>query len=127
VRVLVAEDDQAIGETLSDVLETEGHRVRWAHDGLEALHMLDRDRPDVILLDLMMPRMDGFAFRARQKRDPRFADIPVLVISAHARAGEVDAAAFLPKPFSIDDLLDALARCTGRAGTGSTAVERRPH
>ena len=68
--MLVIEDDAAIGENLVELLESEGHRVCWGHDGVEGLELLGRDHPDVILLDLLMPRMNGFQFRALQKADP---------------------------------------------------------
>jgi CheY-like chemotaxis protein len=110
VDVLIVEDDAGIGENLLELLETEGHQARWAHDGVEGLVALAQGRPDVILLDVMMPRMDGFEFRRIQKADDRFAEVPVIVISAHARAHEVDAAEFLDKPFDVMALLGAIER-----------------
>jgi two-component system response regulator MprA len=110
VEVLIVEDDVGIGENLVELLETEGHRARWAQDGVEGLEALAAGRPDVILLDVMMPRMDGFQFRTIQKADERFAKVPVIVISAHARAHEVDATEFLDKPFDVAQLLGAIER-----------------
>jgi two-component system chemotaxis response regulator CheY len=113
VDVLVIEDDAAIGENLVELLESEGHRVRWGHDGMEGLQLLDGTLPDVILLDLLMPRMNGFQFREAQKADPRAAQVPVIVISAHARAHEIDAQEFLEKPFDVAHLLGAVERLGG--------------
>src|SRR5919206_1695644 len=80
--VLVVEDDFAIRETLRELLEDEGYRVAWAANGKEALARLHERAPRVILLDLMMPVMDGWEFRVAQQRDPALASIPVVVISA---------------------------------------------
>ena len=110
VDVLVIEDDAGIGESLVELLEMEGHQVRWAKDGIEGLELLRQRRPEIILLDLLMPRMDGFQFRETQKNDAEFADVPVIVLSAHANIDEVDAVAFVQKPFNIPQLLDAVER-----------------
>jgi len=83
-----------------------------ARDGLEGLRSAHDEHPDIILLDLMMPRMDGWAFRAAQRADPAIADIPVVVVSA-AQPQElhgIDAVAHLHKPFELGALLDALER-----------------
>ena len=108
--VLVIEDDSGIGESLVELLEGEGYRVQWARDGLEGLQQLHAGLPDLILLDLLMPRMDGFQFRAAQKSDPTCAAVPVIVLSAHASADQVDAVAFVQKPFDIPQLLDTVQR-----------------
>src|SRR5512146_2705677 len=110
MRVLVVEDDAGIGESLVELLESEGYLVSWGRDGVEGLMLLQEIRPNVILLDLKMPRMDGFQFRAIQKSDPLNADIPVIILSAHANADEVDAAAFVQKPFDVPFLLDVVGR-----------------
>jgi CheY-like chemotaxis protein len=112
-RVLVVEDDEGIREALIDLLDTEGFEVRAAIHGADALGKL-RDGsppPDVILLDLMMPVMDGWAFRAEQKNDPAIAAIPVVVITA-SRQADVTALspkAFLKKPIDFDELLRVIA------------------
>ena len=110
MRVLIVEDDAGIGESLVELLESEGYHVSWGRDGVEGLQLMAESEPDVMLLDLKMPRMDGFQFRAAQKIDPRHSGIPVIVLSAHARADEVDAAAFVPKPFDVPTLLDVVGR-----------------
>lgn len=109
-RVLLIEDDEAIGQVLMDLLADEGFAVRWARHGREGLDVLARWLPRVILLDLMMPVMDGWAFRAAQRAlaGPE-AQVPVVVLSgaheARARAASLDAAAVVTKPFDLDDLL----------------------
>src|SRR5438874_8753476 len=82
--ILVVDDDPGIVESLKDLLEAEGYHVETASNGREALDMLRaRQRPNLILLDLTMPEMDGFEFRDEQEWDPRFSEIPVVVISAN--------------------------------------------
>jgi len=81
--VLLVEDEPAIALSLGDALREEGLAVATAQNGLEALQLLRNGlRPSVILLDLMMPVMDGASFREAQRRDPRLAAIPVVVLSA---------------------------------------------
>lgn len=115
--VLLVDDDPLIRDTFRDVLESEGYEVQTAQHGLDALEKLRAGaRPRVILLDLMMPVMDGWSFRAEQQRDPSIAGIPVVVVSAVSdlgtRAGTLKAAALLAKPPEMDALvrlLDSLA------------------
>jgi len=114
-RILVVDDDDDIRETLQDVLADEGFAVDAAENGKLALTYLEEhDLPCVIVLDLMMPVMGGPEFRERQLRDPRFAGIPVIVLSAAGRAGPVAAAlqasVYLPKPTNVQALVDAVAR-----------------
>ena len=108
-RVLVVEDDDAIRSLLEVALADEGYEVRTAEHGSAALKILDVWRPELILLDLMMPVLDGWAFRARQVADASLATIPVIVLSAAyqaSRQAEILAvAAVLAKPFDLDDLL----------------------
>jgi CheY-like chemotaxis protein len=107
-RILLVEDDLAIRDALAEVLEGLGYSVRCAGNGAEALELLAREElPTLIVLDLMMPVMDGFAFRRAARRDPRLADIPVMVVSASdlttvPRLAELEAAAFLAKPFELE-------------------------
>jgi CheY-like chemotaxis protein len=110
--VLVIDDDSSVRETLRSVLEEEGFRTATARDGADALAWLRTvsELPTVILLDLMMPVMDGWAFRAAQRRDARLAAIPTIVLTAHAegrRAG-IDVEQILKKPVSLEHLLATL-------------------
>jgi CheY-like chemotaxis protein len=117
--VLLVEDDTDIREAVGEVLSDHGYQVVTAGHGAAALEQLrDGSRPDVILLDLMMPVMDGATFRAQQKADPALAAIPVVVMTALASAKDApewgDVAAFLTKPIKLDALLAAVARVAGR-------------
>jgi CheY-like chemotaxis protein len=110
--VFVVEDDVDVRDALTQVLELEGFRVRAAANGREAMdRMRGTPLPSVILLDLMMPVMDGWQFRAEQMRDPRLAKIPVIIISAdHSQSDKaaLSAAAFLRKPIDVERLLALL-------------------
>jgi CheY-like chemotaxis protein len=113
--VMLVEDDDGIGEILRDLLEEAGFRVTWAPNGLEALAQLRLGRvPRVILLDLMMPVMDGLEFRTAQRRDPALAPIPVVVISANEgvdrKISDMQVDGYLPKPFELGTLLDTVNR-----------------
>jgi CheY-like chemotaxis protein len=112
---MVVEDDRDIRESLRRLLEEEGFEVSTCPDGQRALETLQAPggaRPDLVVLDLMMPVMDGWQFRARQRADPGLAGIPVLAISANTnlKAEGVDATAFLGKPFRAVDFLRAVTR-----------------
>jgi CheY-like chemotaxis protein len=114
-RVFVVDDDPEILEVMRDVLEDEGYWVGTAGHGGEALAKLRASAvpPCVILLDLMMPVMDGWAFRAEQSRDPALGSIPVVVLSADATIRDkitaLRASGFLKKPFRMQELLDTVA------------------
>ncbi len=107
--VLIVEDDVELREMMAQLLALEGFQARAVANGREALDYLGEGaRPHVILLDLMMPVMDGWEFRRQQQSDPTLATVPVIVLSAldHRRAAEVDAVAFLKKPLDFDRLLE---------------------
>ncbi|MET0594658.1 MAG: response regulator [Polyangiaceae bacterium] len=111
--ILIVEDDDDIREALTQILELEGYVVREAVNGREALELTAKGpTPDLILLDLMMPVMDGWQFRAEQLKDPVLSKVPVVVISAdagvHEKVTTFGAAAVLPKPISLDRLLRAV-------------------
>lgn len=117
-RVLVIEDDEEIRESLIDVLSDSGYEARGAIHGRDALQQLSNGpvRPCLILLDLMMPVMDGRGFRKEQMRNPALSDIPVVVISAYQAAAasqELGAAGHLAKPLGLDDLLEVVRRHCG--------------
>ena len=111
-RVLIIEDDQAIRESIAEVLTDQGYAVAAAPDGLEGLREARAQRPNLIMLDLMMPTMNGWQFREAQKLDPSLADIPVIVISAYSdvRGPSLDEAARFPKPFDLVTLLLAVEK-----------------
>lgn len=106
--VLVVDDDPDILEAVCDILEGEGYRVARARNGREALTRIDEERPLLILLDLMMPVMDGHAFAQVLHGRERDRAIPIVVISADGdpqKAAALGARGFLAKPFDIDALL----------------------
>jgi CheY-like chemotaxis protein len=112
--IMVVEDDADALEALGDLLESHGYAVASARHGAEALELLGRSPlPDLIVLDLLMPTMDGWEFRRRQKLDPRIAKIPVVVVSASSAAKPIDADSILRKPVDIDRLLETVARHCG--------------
>ena len=108
--ILVVDDERDIRDAISELLEQEGYAVEGAGDGAEALDKARSCHPGVVLLDLMMPGMNGWEFRARQQGDPELSSIPVIVLSALGKVPGVDAAGYLQKPFELDDLLDAVRR-----------------
>jgi CheY-like chemotaxis protein len=120
--VLVVEDDLDIREVMRMVLEASGYQVLEAGDGAEALVVARAHRPRLILLDLMMPGMDGFQFRESQLRDPAIAAIPVVIVSGGGavpeKAAELGAAGYLVKPTDLQRLL-AVMRDLWRAGDGA--------
>jgi CheY-like chemotaxis protein len=113
--VLVVEDDPDIQQVLRFALEAAGYPVTAAGNGAEAIrHLQAAAPPCLILLDLMMPVMDGWQFRAEQQRDPALAAIPVVVISADGRvpqkAASIGAAGYLKKPLDFDTLVEVVRR-----------------
>ena len=116
--ILIVEDDADTREAIGISLQAEGYAVRAAPDGLEALELLDQGlRPCLILLDLMMPVMDGVHFRMEQLNRPEIAEIPVVVVSAFGqltRAKWLRATDYLPKPIDFDRLMAIVDRVCGR-------------
>ncbi|HXT95919.1 MAG TPA: response regulator [Polyangia bacterium] len=117
--VLIVDDDQAVLDGIGELLESEGYGVATATDGQDALNQLRRGlQPSVILLDLMMPRMDGWDFRQEQARDPDLKDIPLVVITAagfseasvKTQFGDIE---LVPKPLPVPALLSAVRRQSG--------------
>ncbi|TML37145.1 MAG: response regulator [Actinobacteria bacterium] len=109
--VLVADDDEDVLQLVAAVLEEEGYEIETARDGLEALDRLSTRRPDLALLDVRMPGVDGVELSRRIRRNPRTRDVPVILLSAlvHAKyvargfaAGATD---YIRKPFSPNELI----------------------
>ena len=110
-KILIADDDPTIIHLLTVNLEMEDYEVVVAQDGLQAVTMANQDPPDLIILDIMMPNMDGWAARDELLKSPTLADIPVIFLSARAqqadlrRGLEAGAAEYITKPFDPVDLL----------------------
>jgi CheY-like chemotaxis protein len=118
-RILIIEDDIATRDALTECLRDHGYQVTCASDGFEALDLLQTmPRPDLILLDLMLPQMDGWDFRATQKRDPALSGIPVVALSAVGWLVDVDAS--LRKPVRVEELLETVDRLCGSPVAGSS-------
>lgn len=127
VRILVVDDDRAVRESLRRSLSFNGYSVELAQDGVEALDAIAHDRPDAVVLDVMMPRLDGLEV-CRQLRSTG-DDLPILVLTARDSVSErvagLDAGAddYLPKPFALEELLARmralLRRTVNEDGTDS--------
>lgn len=118
-RILVVDDDPATRALVSDVLELEGHEVRTVPDGFAALRQLQADRPDCVVLDVMMPGMDGHSVLDRLRRVPGCRDLPVIMLTAVTdaalawQAWSQGVQGFMSKPFDAADLLARVAELVG--------------
>ena len=114
--IMVVDDDDDIRRSVADALEEEGYVVSTASMGRDALRLLKDSgvRPDIILLDMMMPDMDGWAFREEQEKDPELASIPIIVFTAYGApketAQQLRAAGYLRKPPRLSELLSTVDR-----------------
>lgn len=115
-RVLVVDDDPLVVKVLKDPLERAGYDVDTAYHGLEALKQVKERRPDLIILDILMPLLDGFKVARFLKFDQKYKDIPIIVLTSRATEGEremgkkVGANEFLCKPFRLPQIMDAVGR-----------------
>ena len=117
-KVLAVDDDPVIQRLLQVNLEMEGYEVELAGDGEEALAKVREFGPAIVLLDIMMPKLDGWQVCAAMKEDPALANIPVVFLSARAQDADVQrgtdlgAAAYITKPFDPIDLLELVEELT---------------
>ena len=114
--VLIVDDDDPLREALRDLMVEEGFRPLVASNGAEALEIIHREGPPLlILLDLMMPVMDGWQFQAALEKSPELLDVPVIIISDHVQsrviAGARGARFFVRKPVAVPELLAYVDRC----------------
>lgn len=113
-KVMVIDDSQTIRRTAETLLAREGFTVVTAQDGFEALAKVADHQPDIILIDIMMPRLDGYQACALIKANPRFTDTPVIMLSSkdglfdRARGRIVGSDQYLTKPFTKDELIGAV-------------------
>ena len=123
-QVLLVEDDASIRESLGETLREEGFDVAMAANGRQALELLrSSSRPSAILLDLMMPVMDGWDFRHEQLHDPSLRDIPVVIVTAVGFSSETIRTQFgkvelVEKPVHAFELLKAIGRACGAPAPG---------
>lgn len=128
--LVVCEDDPSIRPLLRASLRPAGHEIHLASDGAEGLALVERVRPDVLFTDLAMPNLDGFGLIAALKARPALAAIPVVVVTASAQRGEIEAmyargaVAVVTKPFSPADLRALVARVLAPSATD--ALSRPP-
>jgi len=121
-RILIVEDDADLGGLLCDLLRTEGYDPVRVEDGDEAVRLVAQDPPDAVVLDVMLPGMDGFEVCERLRADPQTAGLPVVVISAlddqesRERAERVGVSAYYTKPFKPLELLEYIGGL-GRGGS----------
>jgi CheY-like chemotaxis protein len=112
-KILIADDDASIRRLMQAILEAEGFQLLQATDGLEALEIARTEVPDLVVLDVMMPRLNGLEVLSKLKNDPRLERIRVLVVTAQpaseAEAREHGADGVIVKPFAPEDLADLAA------------------
>ncbi len=111
-KILIVEDDGDLAFVIKTALENEGYSIRTAKDGLRALEMAMEETPDLILLDLMLPKMDGYAVNLKLKSIPQTAKVPVIVLTAYGHLKEfeqirkdVTIVAYLEKPTPMKEII----------------------
>jgi len=117
-RVLVVDDEPTIRDLVAEALSEAGFEIGTASNGVEALTVMQNWVPEVIVLDLMMPRLDGTGFTELMRLDPRYAEVPVLLLTAAYNgaqaAVQMGACSWLSKPFELDHLVREVAALVGR-------------
>ena len=114
LKVMVIDDNKTIRRSAESLLQKAGCEVLTADNGFEALPIISGQHPDIIFIDIMMPRLDGYQTCALVKNNPKYRDIPVVMLSSkdglfdRAKGRVVGAEQYLTKPFTRDDLLDAI-------------------
>jgi two-component system cell cycle response regulator DivK len=128
--ILVAEDNPVNRELLRELLEQRGYSVAEACDGQEALKMLQENRPDVLLLDIGMPILDGYAVTREIRANPALASLPVLAITAYAMQGDREKIlrsgfdGYLSKPINAVTLMQELDRLLGEKKPAGNAARK---
>ncbi len=119
-KIVLAEDEPQIARLIEFKLKKEGYDVTWKENGEEALKAIKADKPDLILLDIMMPVMDGYEVLRRLKEDENLGDIPVIMLTARAQEKDVvkgidlGAEDYITKPFHPAELLARVKRILGK-------------
>jgi len=123
--VLVVDDNTDAVDALAQILEYEGYAVATAYDGRDALEYLgDHPAPDLIVLDLMMPIMNGWELRAELAKVPAFAKVPIVVMTALAQEAEIEADAIVAKPIDLKRLLLIMDRLLARRADTDGSISR---
>ncbi len=113
-RILMVEDETQLVEMVRLRLETNNYEILTAYDGMEALEKVKKERPDLIILDLMLPKIDGYKVCSLLKTDPKYNKIPIIILTARAQKEEIDlgkdlgADAYITKPFESEFLLEKI-------------------
>jgi chemosensory pili system protein ChpA (sensor histidine kinase/response regulator) len=129
--VLVVEDDPDLGDTIVTFLKEEGLDAKLARDGDQAMRLVDQLNPSAMILDLMMPRRDGFSVLRELRADGRIGNLPVIVVTAifglseRLYATELGAADYVTKPFELDELLERVRNVLASRAEEPAPTERR--
>lgn len=125
INILIAEDNAVNRELLRELLELRGYSVLEACDGQEALEMVERTQPEILLLDIGMPILDGFAVIRRIRENPRLATLPVVAVTAYAMQGDQERIlssgfdGYLSKPVNASSLTQELDRVFNKSSQGA--------
>jgi len=120
VRVLIADDDASVRDTIRDRLQCHGWEITTAADGRQALAAASENRPDIVLLDISMPCMDGLTTLECLRRDPKLSNVPVMMITGSNRPSDISRAAsyhvvdYVTKPFNIAELTARVQQIVGQ-------------
>lgn len=128
LKIVVCDDERSIVRLIQVNLEKQGYQVVTAYDGKEGLEKIKAERPDLVVLDVMMPYMDGFEVLKNLRRDPDYQELPVIMLTAKAQDKDVfdgyhyGADMYLTKPFNPIELITFVKRIT--SGSGDTGPKR---
>jgi two-component system, OmpR family, response regulator RpaA len=120
-KILIVDDDVTITELMKALVKMDGHEPTTVNDSMKAMEVAQSVNPDLITLDLMMPGLTGFELCELMHNDPKFANIPIIVVSARddteskQKALEAGAMAYITKPFGVDDFIGKIKELTGRS------------
>ena len=126
-QILVVEDESVIRNALRRLLERNGYKVLTAKDGIDAMGQLQETVPDMMLLDIEMPRMDGFELATHMRNDDRLKHVPIIMITSRTgdkhreRAQQIGVNNYLGKPYQENDLLDSIHQIIGVSASGEVA------
>jgi CheY-like chemotaxis protein len=133
IKILIAEDNAVNRELLRELLELRGYAVVEACDGQEALQMIEQAQPELLLLDIGMPVMDGFAVIQKIRENPRLAKLPVVAVTAYAMRGDQERIlssgfdGYLSKPVNPSSLTQELDRVLGRGSQAANSGQAHEH